>query len=361
MKVSIALCTYNGEKFLMEQLESFLRQTRLPDEIVVCDDRSTDASIKLIEKFSQQSSFPVRIHVNEINLGSIKNFERAISLCTGDIIFLSDQDDVWLPEKIQVIESEFEQNNKLGMVFTNAELVDENLSPLEHTLWDFFFPRDNQLRAQDGKLFEVLLDYNVVTGATIAFRSCYRDQFLPIPTDIPYVIHDAWIALVITANAEVRMLSEPLIKYRQHSNQQLGIKIKPKIYAKREDEFKELEAYQQNEHIRLSKMSNLIETLPQFKSKQYLLKEDFIKSLQQERSELLDKVDKVEHYTARKDLPVKKLPRILPIIRELKTGRYARYSNGYYSVVKDLFKHWDPSPEGKIMKKTKSIAKFFIK
>lgn len=354
MKVSIALCTYNGEKFLINQLESFLRQTRLPDEIVVCDDRSTDASIQLIEKFSRTASFPVRIHVNEKNLGTTKNFEKAISLCTGDVIFLSDQDDVWLPEKIHLIKSEFEQNKNLGMVFTNAELVDEDLNSLEHKLWDFTFPSDNQLRANNGKLFEVLLDHNVVTGATIAFRSSYREYFSPIPTDIPYVIHDAWIALVITANAEVRMLSEPLIKYRRHSNQQLGIVIKPKKHAKREDEFAALIAFQKKEQVRLIKMAYVIEKLPQFKSKRYLLKEDFIKTLRNDKNE---HTEKIEHYTARKNLPVKKLPRVVPIIREFRTGRYHRFSNGYFSVGKDLFKHWDPSPEGKLIKNMKSMMK----
>lgn len=354
MKVSIALCTYNGEKFLLEQLESFLRQTRLPDELVVCDDRSTDASIKLIEEFSNIASFPLRIHVNEKNLGSTKNFEKAISLCTGDVIFLSDQDDVWLPEKIQTIEAEFEQDNNLGMVFTNAELVDEGLESLGHTLWDFSFPKDNQLRATNGKLFEVLLGHNVVTGGTIAFRSCYRDQFSPIPTDIPYVIHDAWIALVITANAEVRMLSESLIKYRQHSNQQLGIGINPKNSLDRNDEFNKLIEFQRTEQIRLTKMAHAIKTFPQFVSKKYLLEKDFFKTLCNEKNE---HTEKVGHYTARKNLPIKKLLRFAPIIREIKTGRYHRFSNGYFSVVKDVFKHWDSSPEGKLMKNMKKIAK----
>ena len=354
MKISIALCTYNGEKFLLEQLESFLRQKRLPDELIVCDDCSTDASIKLIEKFSQNASFPVRIHVNEKKLGSTKNFEKAISLCTGDVIFLSDQDDVWLPEKIQVIASEFEQNNNLGMVFTNAELVDEDLISLGHALWDFTFPMDNQIRAKNGKLFEVLLGHNVVTGATIAFRTCYRDQFSPMPTDIPYVIHDAWISLVISANAEVGMLSESLIKYRQHSNQQLGIGINPKNSSDRNDEFAKLIAFQRTEQIRLTKMAHAIETFPPFFSKKYLLEKDFFKTLCNEKNE---HSEKIEHYTARKNLSVKKLPRFAPIIREIKTGRYHRFSNGYFSVVKDLFNHWDPSPEGKLMKNMKKIAK----
>ena len=354
MKVSIALCTYNGEKFLTEQLESFLKQKRLPDEVIVCDDRSTDASIKLIEKFSHNASFPVRVYVNEKNLGSLKNFERAISLCSGDLIFLSDQDDVWLPEKIKTVASEFERNNKLGLVFTNAELVDEDLRSLNSTLWDYSFPKDKQFRANQGKLFEVLLHQNVVTGATIAFRACYRDQFSPIPTDIPYVIHDAWIALVIAANAEVGMLSESLIKYRQHSNQQLGLEIKPKNYPKRNDEVRELIAFRQNEQIRLNKMSHLIKTFPPFKSKQYLLEEGFIKTLRNHKNE---DVEKSLHFTVRKNLPVKKLPRVALIIREIRTGRYDRFSKGSLSALKDLFKHWNSSPEGRLMSNIKKIAK----
>lgn len=332
MKISIALCTYNGEKFLLEQLESFLTQTRLPEELIVCDDCSTDASIELINNFAKTSPFPVLLHRNEKNLGSTGNFEKAISLCSGDLIFLSDQDDVWVPDKIKIIEAEFAKNNKLGLVFTNAELVDESLHPLESTLWDFSFPKDKQQRALAGKMFEVLLHQNVVTGATIAFRTNLRELFSPIPTGIPYLIHDAWIALVVAANAEVGMLSESLIKYRQHSNQQLGVGLNKKETSNRNESYAEPIALLQNDQIRLAKIIHLLETFPPFQTRKYLLDDNFIGNLMKENDSV------IAHYEAQKNLSATKTQRILSVFQELKTGRYQRSSKGFMSAAKDLLK-----------------------
>src|SRR4051794_15860948 len=95
---SVAMCTYNGARFIGAQLASVAAQTRTPDELIVCDDRSTDETVAIVQKFADSAPFRVRLHVNEENLGSTKNFERAVSLCEGDLIALCDQDDVWLPE-----------------------------------------------------------------------------------------------------------------------------------------------------------------------------------------------------------------------------------------------------------------------
>src|ERR1043166_3411462 len=104
MKLSIALCTYNGAAFLREQLESIAAQTRTPDELVISDDQSTDGTLRLIEEFAETAGFPVRVSVNESNLGTAKNFEKAISLCRGDVIMLSDQDDVWHSDRLESVE-----------------------------------------------------------------------------------------------------------------------------------------------------------------------------------------------------------------------------------------------------------------
>src|SRR5215207_2518174 len=102
VRISIALCTYNGEQYLQQQLDSFVAQSRPPDELVVCDDRSTDRTVPIVEDFAKRAPFRVELVINETNLGSTRNFEKAIGLCTGDIIFLADQDDVWLPEKLRI-------------------------------------------------------------------------------------------------------------------------------------------------------------------------------------------------------------------------------------------------------------------
>ena len=113
------MCTYNGAEFLQAQLESILAQTRPPDEIVVCDDGSTDDTEAVLKRFSG-----LVLHLNKQNLGSVKNFEQAIGLCTGDIIALSDQDDVWREDKLHSIEQAFRKTPTAGLVFSDAEIVD---------------------------------------------------------------------------------------------------------------------------------------------------------------------------------------------------------------------------------------------
>src|SRR4029079_2609300 len=134
--ISIAMCTYNGAEFLPAQLESIITQSRPPDEIVICDDCSTDDTQALLKKFAVESSVPVTIHINDQNLGSVKNFERAITLCTGDVIALSDQDDVWRSDKLALFESVLNNSPTAGIVFSDAAIVDENLKPLSRRMWD---------------------------------------------------------------------------------------------------------------------------------------------------------------------------------------------------------------------------------
>src|ERR1044072_4409392 len=129
------MCTYNGAEFLTAQWESILAQSRKPDEVVVCDDGSSDGTRSLLEQLAQKSSVPVTLRFNEQNLGSVKNLEQAIRLCTGEIIALSDQDDVWRRDKLQLIEDAFTQHYAAGIVFSDAKIVDENLEPLGKHMW----------------------------------------------------------------------------------------------------------------------------------------------------------------------------------------------------------------------------------
>ncbi|GAG35502.1 unnamed protein product, partial [marine sediment metagenome] len=119
MKLSVAMCTCNGAAFLPEQLASIAAQTRRPDELVVCDDHSTDKTVSIVESFAAKAGFDVRLVVNAQPLGATKNFEKAIGLCGGDIIALSDQDDVWLPGKLSRIEAALAGSPAAAMVFAD--------------------------------------------------------------------------------------------------------------------------------------------------------------------------------------------------------------------------------------------------
>lgn len=220
LHISVALCTYNGHAYLAEQLASIAAQARLPDELIVCDDRSNDDTPRLLADFAACARFPVRVVVNSENLGSTANFAKAISLCQGDIIALSDQDDVWLPHKLDTVERHFHRNPDSGFVFSDATMVDQNRAPLGYTLWEAVaFGAAAQQQVAEGHAFEYLLRRYMVTGATLAFRSEYRDVLLPIPGTW---VHDGWIALVISAFAPPSLIAEPLIEYRQHARQQIG-------------------------------------------------------------------------------------------------------------------------------------------
>lgn len=220
MKLSIALCTYNGSPHLVEQLNSLAAQTRLPDELVVCDDLSTDDTVTILNRFASSAFFPVRVFVNDVNLGSTKNFERAISLCTGDIIFLCDQDDVWQPNKLARVAAAFAADKDIGLVASDAEVLNPTGDPVGRRLWaDLPFTQAMLRAVEAGAGPQHWLRYNTITGATAAFRADLRSVILPIPA---CWVHDGWIAFLTAAVARVRLIPEPLIGYRTHTNQQIG-------------------------------------------------------------------------------------------------------------------------------------------
>jgi glycosyltransferase involved in cell wall biosynthesis len=215
------MCTYNGALYLREQLDSIAGQTRRPDELVVCDDGSGDDTLLILEGFAATAPFPVRVHVNPTQLGTPKNFERAIGLATGAIIALADQDDVWYPHKLARLEQELARSERIGLAFSDADVVDERLRPAGYRLWQALraFERNRRLIAR-GRLFEALVRANLVTGCTAAFRADYKDLVVPVPTACA---HDSWTALVIAAVAEVAFVDEPLLAYRQHAGNQSGL------------------------------------------------------------------------------------------------------------------------------------------
>lgn len=222
LSISVAMCTYNGSAFLPEQLASIAAQARLPDEIVICDDGSTDSTPQIVEEFASSVSFPVRWVRNEVNLGSTKNFEKVIGLCTGDLIALSDQDDIWLPEKLARQGEMFERDPELGGVFSDADLVDHKSQSLGKRLWaSILFTRAEQSQLSRGRGLSVLLKKNVVTGATCMVRANQRTLFMPIPD---MWIHDGWIAWMMTLFSKLRLIEDPLIWYRIHANQQAGVR-----------------------------------------------------------------------------------------------------------------------------------------
>ncbi|WP_348798898.1 glycosyltransferase family 2 protein [Flavobacterium adhaerens] len=221
MKLSVALCTYNGEKYIQKQLESILNQSMEVDEIVICDDGSNDKTIAILEQFQLKKPGKIFLYKNQINLGSTKNFEKAITICTGDYIFLSDQDDIWKENKVEKIIQYFSANPSLEGVFTNGDIINENETIYNHTLWDAVFFIENQLE-KPIDLFKLMSSKrNMVTGATLCFKKEAKDFILPFP-ELKKYHHDEWIALNIGFRNKLNYIPENLISYRIHSEQQIG-------------------------------------------------------------------------------------------------------------------------------------------
>lgn len=202
MKVSIALASYNGASFLETQLDSFLAQTRPPDELVVTDDASNDATWDQLTRFQQDAPFEVRLYRNSENVGYVANFEKALALATGDIIFLSDQDDYWLPGKLARMLSEFANHPETSVVTCDQALADGNLHLTGQTSMEHL----RLAGGSPGDMFTV--------GCCSALRSSARDLVLPVPPSA--LSHDIWMHFV-GEHLGRRVVPEALQHHRRHS------------------------------------------------------------------------------------------------------------------------------------------------
>ena len=229
MTISVALCTYNGALYIKEQIESIHSQTMPVDEIVVCDDGSIDNTLQIVEGLKHNTVVDIRIYKNEKNLGVSDNFQKAIDLCHGDIIFLSDQDDIWLPDKVQTFANYFATNPGISVCFSNAFLVNSDgtiTSGKYNQLWDYTFNHRYRKIFDKGFYLECFLGGASAvrtTGATMAIRS----QFLK---NNPFahlcngeVMHDFAIALLASEQNTIGYIDKPLIQYRLHPSQTCGL------------------------------------------------------------------------------------------------------------------------------------------
>lgn len=319
MKISIALATYNGEPFLHQQLESFARQTRLPDEVVVCDDASTDRTVDILRAFAASAPFPVHIHPNDHNLGVAGNFSMAFSLCSGDVIAPADQDDVWYPHKLATFEQALADHPEVGLVFGDGDLADEGLRSLGLTMWQYIKLSPRVCAELDGaNAFERLLARNYVTGAMCAFRADCRDLILPISDGS---LHDYWFTLIIAANARLLPLDAPLMQYRQHRQNVIG--AQPRSLAVRARRALRIDASKYDARCQMfEQIKEHLAGMPRFRE-------------HPRWPELLD--EKVQHERVRARPPRSRLRRTWVILREVARGRYRRFSiNGNLSALRDL-------------------------
>jgi glycosyltransferase involved in cell wall biosynthesis len=318
--ISVAMCTYNGEHFIKEQLESIARQTRLPEEIVICDDRSSDRTIEIIQAFAQTAPFSVRLSINEQNLGSqpkgiTRNCERAVSLCTGELIFPCDQDDIWLPEKTATMAAMLENDSRIGGVFTDGQLVTQDGQPKGALLSEAtgLNARDRK-RLGRGDALPVLLAMDKIYGSSMMFDVRLLPKILPVP---PNWWFDAWVGCMVSVHARLAYIAQPLYLYRIHPNQSHSASI-----------------------------ATTSQRIQQWKSSAQKFWEDSEPRLRELRERIAAEndphlrpdLDYVEGRMAllrnRAELSSNRLRRAGQVITQ--TGNYLRYFNGWRSIVKDL-------------------------
>ena len=213
--VSIAMCTYNGERFIREQIDSILAQTYTHFELLIFDDGSSDDTAKIIQEY-QEKHPNIYFKQNEKNLGFLKNFEQAISAAKGDYIALTDQDDIWKKKKLQTF---VDNINDHTLIYSDAIIIDENSKETGTLLVE---PKN---KLCDGACNKAFLLNNFISGNTMMFKKELVEHILPIPPKMSY--HDIWIGFVASTYGTITYTKEPMTYYRKYSGQ-VTDKAKPK-------------------------------------------------------------------------------------------------------------------------------------
>ena len=223
-KVNILMATYNGEKYLNEQIDSLLNQTYKNIQIIISDDCSKDSTKNILKQYEEQEPQKIKVFYQEKNLGYVKNFEFLLNYEKeqedSSIYMLCDQDDVWKEEKVERSLEKLKEGN-YDLVFGDIEVIDENLNTKLKSYNDFMHltPRIKKYISS----YKLQYLYNCMTGCTIISRKELLNKVLPFPKNSKYVIHDYWLGLIAEIYGKVGYLQTPYILYRQHGTNQVGI------------------------------------------------------------------------------------------------------------------------------------------
>jgi glycosyltransferase involved in cell wall biosynthesis len=226
MKISVAFIVYNGAQYLRTQLDSILAQTHKVDEIIICDDASSDNTKEILEEYKNKHSNLFFVHYNTENIGPTKNIEKSIQACTGELILLADQDDYWEAHKVETIVKWFEQNPTMNGVFTNGAIMNSKGElDNKYSLWDVMSYSHKAIKSKTElnsnlKLYINTVE-NAVTGATLAIRNNLPYLQKSFPT-IKNLVHDRWLAINLAETNSLGILEDKLIRYRIHSAQAIG-------------------------------------------------------------------------------------------------------------------------------------------
>jgi glycosyltransferase involved in cell wall biosynthesis len=226
--ISVVMATYNGVYFLQEQIESILQQTIQPNEIIICDDGSTDGTKEILKSYATKGL--IQFYENDTTLGVVDNFKKGVLLAkAANYIAFSDQDDIWMPHKLETLqkalsqlEQEEQSENLPCIVYSDLILMDERRNILNKSFWNELYHDVHE------HCLHTLLFGNFVTGCSVMMNAASRSYFVNTPKAI---LHDVWLAFVGNAIGKIKAISTPLMYYRQHAqnqNYQLGNSKKTK-------------------------------------------------------------------------------------------------------------------------------------
>lgn len=213
--ISIAMATYNGEKYLREQLDSILAQTYTDFELVICDDCSTDNTVAILREYEKKDN-RIKVFENDQNLGFKKNFEKVVTLCTGEYTAFSDQDDIWFENHLEVL-LDLLKNNKCDVAGANCVWTDEYGNPIKNVF------NDKAKSVTASKIEMMLLYHNLIQGCCMMAKTDFLKNCLPIPNGFEF--HDLYFALVACSTNGCIYSNIPVIKYRRHGSQYTVSKI----------------------------------------------------------------------------------------------------------------------------------------
>lgn len=317
-RISAVMATRDGASYLRAQLASIYEQRRRVDELVVTDDGSTDDTLEIVEEMHAQFGSGVDLvllHEDE-PLGVRGNFSRGLRAATGDLIMLSDQDDVWHPRRSLAAEAAFGSESGVLVVHTDARLVDADGAPLGLSLLDALeVPSDVRADLASGDALPHFLRRNLATGATMTVAAALVREALPVPESW---VHDEWLAMLGAARGGLRLLSEELIDYRQHGENQIGVRAPTLRHKIR----RVLEPRGERNARLVARADALVKRLLELGAGDAVV---------------AAALEKARHERFRASLPSRRLARVRPVVREWRRGGYRRNaSRGDMDVLRDL-------------------------
>lgn len=214
--VSVAMTSYNGKKYIEDQIMSITQQTYRNIEIIIVDDGSTDGSLDIINKLAAEDN-RIKLYKNERNLGVVANLSKSTFLTSGDFICCCDQDDYWREDRIEILKNLIEKDDENMLAYSDLEISDENLKCIHPSYFKFL-----GIRPKRGRLRELSFLKNIVTGAAVMFRKEVKDELALVPADAPFM-HDHLALIVASGLGKIVCSNERLVKYRQHEASTIGV------------------------------------------------------------------------------------------------------------------------------------------